>query len=759
MIKNNKYLKFLLAFIVFFFSFLEGSDFFERKFGISINGNLLLLILSILFIIGLIYTYFEVKLDKKENNEKKERKENKEVIKSNNYSLYLNIGLSIATIILFYFYYNKGEDNKNILEEVLPSIHEAYEKGNINSVYNKAKVILEKYPDNSVIQSYFDKVTTSVNIYSSPSNLKLYFKFPNDTANTWMFIGNTPLENIKIPQKWVDLKFVSSNNEFFASSHPYYLNDNDNLFILPREEIKEDKDFKLFLGRNIRLKFPGIDHLPNVKIAPFLISKNEVTNIKYQQFVNNGGYTSPQYWDFPITIDGKTYTFENTVVKFVGDFGKVGPANWSFSKYPKGQEQFPVTGISWFEARAYAKYMDMSLPNAYQWSHAANMGSSSRFVPKSNFSKNQLNPIGDIETNNYNGIYDIAGNVREWVINVSDELNINRAILGGCFLDDDYFFNDYYGQNAFERSIGNGMRLLKNLEPNDEVVSKSNEPIYIQTRDFYSLPKVSEDVFNIFKRQFAEYNTDLSDNTSNVKINEMYNVIRYEIPSVDGNEIFPGYIFYNSKLEPPYKPVIFFPGSNAIHLTNTDIMLKNNLEYFNYLLEAGYAVVHPIYTSTYEREDELKSDYPEKTKKYKDHVITWGKEFKKTIDYIESRKDLDIHNLSFYGVSWGGYMANTLLALDQRVKAAVLNVAGFCFQETYQEIESYLYTPRIKCPVIMLNGKYDVFFPLKTSQKPMFDLLGTNNEDKKHYVYTSGHYVPRKKLISEHLSWLEKYLK
>ena len=31
-------------------------------------------------------------------------------------------------------------------------------------------------------------------------------------------------------------------------------------------------------------------------------------------------------------------------------------------------------------------------------------------------------------------------------------------------------------------------------------------------------------------------------------------------------------------------------------------------------------------------------------------------------------------------------------------------------------------------------------------------------EDKKHYVYPSGHYVPRKELIREHLSWLEKYL-
>tara|TARA_X000001036_G_C20479666_1_gene725087 strand:- start:337 stop:903 length:567 start_codon:yes stop_codon:yes gene_type:complete len=187
-------------------------------------------------------------------------------------------------------------------------------------------------------------------------------------------------------------------------------------------------------------------------------------------------------------------------------------------------------------------------------------------------------------------------------------------------------------------------------------------------------------------------------------------------------------------------------------------MIKNNMEYFDYLLEEGYAVVHPIYLSTYEREDDLKSDYPEKTKKYKDHVISWGKEFKKTIDYIESRQDLDINSLSFYGVSWGGYMANTLLAIDDRVKAAVLNVAGYCFQETYEEIESYLYTPRIKCPVIMLNGKYDVFFPLETSQKPMFDLLGTPKEDKKHYVFQSGHYVPRKKLITEHLSWLSQYL-
>ena len=57
----------------------------------------------------------------------------------------------------------------------------------------------------------------------------------------------------------------------------------------------------------------------------------------------------------------------------------------------------------------------------------------------------------------------------------------------------------------------------------------------------------------------------------------------------------------------------------------------------------------------------------------------------------------------------------------------------------------------------MLNGKFDHFFPLETSQIPMFKLLGTKENDKKHFVYETGHYVPREILIKEHLEWLDKY--
>ena len=59
----------------------------------------------------------------------------------------------------------------------------------------------------------------------------------------------------------------------------------------------------------------------------------------------------------------------------------------------------------------------------------------------------------------------------------------------------------------------------------------------------------------------------------------------------------------------------------------------------------------------------------------------------------------------------------------------------------------------------MLNGEYDIVFPLETSQKPMFELLGTDPEHKKHYVTSAGHLVPRDVLIRETLDWFDRYLR
>ena len=58
----------------------------------------------------------------------------------------------------------------------------------------------------------------------------------------------------------------------------------------------------------------------------------------------------------------------------------------------------------------------------------------------------------------------------------------------------------------------------------------------------------------------------------------------------------------------------------------------------------------------------------------------------------------------------------------------------------------------------MLNGKFDYNFPLETTVKPFFDLLGTPAKDKLLKIYETDHYVPKSEMIKETLYWLDKYL-
>jgi hypothetical protein len=61
----------------------------------------------------------------------------------------------------------------------------------------------------------------------------------------------------------------------------------------------------------------------------------------------------------------------------------------------------------------------------------------------------------------------------------------------------------------------------------------------------------------------------------------------------------------------------------------------------------------------------------------------------------------------------------------------------------------------------MVNGKEDFFFPVKTSQIPMFELLGTPDEHKEHKLYPGGHGLFGlfgRQIRGDVLGWLDRYL-
>jgi cephalosporin-C deacetylase-like acetyl esterase len=90
----------------------------------------------------------------------------------------------------------------------------------------------------------------------------------------------------------------------------------------------------------------------------------------------------------------------------------------------------------------------------------------------------------------------------------------------------------------------------------------------------------------------------------------------------------------------------------------------------------------------------------------------------RTIDYIETRKDLDHEKLAYYGVDTGAYLGNILPALEKRIKVVVLAGAGFYPGRKLPEVDEINFAPRVKVPVLMINGRYDYFFPPRIFSKP-----------------------------------------
>ena len=215
------------------------------------------------------------------------------------------------------------------------------------------------------------------------------------------------------------------------------------------------------------------------------------------------------------------------------------------------------------------------------------------------------------------------------------------------------------------------------------------------------------------------------------------------------------YLVLPKNAEPPYQTVVYFPGSGAIHRRSSeDLSPRRN----DYVLKSGRALLWPVYKSTYERGDGLVSDYPDETNYWKEHVIMWGKDFRRSIDYLETRDDIDADRLAFMGVSWGAAMGPIMMAIEPRLKAGVVVVAGLNFQKALPEVDEIHYLHRVDIPVLMLNGKYDFFFPYESSQLPYFELMATPDEHKRLVVHEAGHSFPRTELVKETLGWLDRYL-
>jgi formylglycine-generating enzyme required for sulfatase activity/predicted esterase/predicted Ser/Thr protein kinase len=631
--------------------------------------------------------------------------------------------------------------------EALPEIARLTDQGEYVRAFELAERVEKIVPGDKVLEGLWPRLSRRITLVTDPLGATVSMKEYAAIDASWRAVGLTPLKDYRIPRSYFRWSISKEGYQKLETGGPPSAGEM-NFHLVPAGS--PESGMAWLPDAVFRMDLAGFELLGPWPMEAYYIDRFEVTNQQFRQFVDAGGYRKQEYWQHPFIMDGRRLTWEEAMKRFVDSSGRQGPATWEAGIYREGQDNLPVGGVSWYEAAAYAEYAGKSLPTLYHWYQATGIQTNSTMVPLSNFAGKGVAAVGTFPGVSFRGVYDLAGNHREWTWT---ETRGRRYCLGGAWNEPSYFLMESEARPPFDRALENGFRCVK-YQNGKIPPARYAGTLDKSFRDYSREKPASEEAFRIFERLYPRDTGPLEARMEPEGAGQdNWRKLTVSYSAGYGGERLPAYLFLPKNAVPPYQAVVWFPGGNVLQIRKSDELA--GIAYIGFIIQSGRAVLYPIYKGTYERDAGLAVGHQSR-----ESLTWWLNEVRRSVDYLESRPDIDAKRIAYAGLSWGARLASIFLAMESRLRAAVLFSGGYNLVPRSPEIDDFNYTPRVKTPVLMINGRYDFVFPLETSAAQMFKRLGTPDDRKKQVVTESGHDLSsvRGIMMRETLDWLDRYL-
>jgi hypothetical protein len=335
--------------------------------------------------------------------------------------------------------------------------------------------------------------------------------------------------------------------------------------------------------------------------------------------------------------------------------------------------------------------------------------------------------------------------VAEWCANADGD---RRHLLGGAWHEASYRYVDPSAKPALQRGEGTGIRLLGSVPPLDPGLT---QPVSLPA--YPPVIPADDARFGLYQRLF-DYDPVPLDARLEAEDNSHPEWRRERISLAAA---YPGERLVLQLLLPrnrdlPLQTILHFPGGDALMLDSSRDASLLHVEPF---LRSGRAVVYPVYQGTFER----RQPPPPGPLALRDQMVQQVKDVRRTLDYLESRPEFDLSRSALHALSYGGWRAPLILAVEKRLTNGIIMSAGLVPWPLPDEVQLQHYLPRVTQPVLYITGREDFGFPLEQSQIPFFELLGSQPGHKRHVLLDWGHLPPGYADVTrEMLAWAEQWL-